>query len=342
MRWFCFTLLGIAVIVLLRLSFYTVDAGEYAYVTVFGKPTVIHDGAEEGGGGLHFGWPWPIQAVQRVDRRLQFFDLRPMELLMPDSGGKSVDKNLNVEGCVFWKVADRDAVDIFVRRLGSVDQARNILGERVTSQLGAAISRMRLHDLVGTAPSPRFWLERGRVSDLSLALLQFPAPGPPTNAALAELLVERDFDGRTRVDDKLEELRQGLVRNLKAPFRTDYGIELVDIRLKRYNYPGAARAAIFDRIKSERATKKKEYEAEGDYQARKIATEAEEAARKLLAEARLEEQRIKAEADAEAMVIRNRAHTQDPEFYEFLKKEYVPAARGTIGAAGLPNGRLQG
>src|SRR5687767_12777903 len=125
LRW---ALLAVAALVVLRLSFYTVDAGDYGYVTLLGKHQSTLDGADGAEAGLHFGWPWPFRSVQRIDRRLQHFDLRPMEVLTPDPDGKSVDKNLAIEACVFWRVTDKASVDRFIRRLGSVEQARGILG----------------------------------------------------------------------------------------------------------------------------------------------------------------------------------------------------------------------
>src|SRR5690242_9563353 len=85
-----------------RLSCYTVDAAEYAYVTVLGRHVATHDGADagEGGAGLHFGWPWPVQSVQRLDRRLQQFDLPPLEQLTHDPQGKTIDKRLLLEAYV--------------------------------------------------------------------------------------------------------------------------------------------------------------------------------------------------------------------------------------------------
>ena len=50
-------------------ALYTVDQAEFGYVTRFGDPTVTHDGATDA--GLHVKLPWPIDSVQRIDRRLQ-------------------------------------------------------------------------------------------------------------------------------------------------------------------------------------------------------------------------------------------------------------------------------
>ena len=66
-----YILVGIAItLLLIRLSYFTVDASEYAYVTVFGRMVAVHDGGGEDA-GLHSGWPWPILTIQRLDRRLQ-------------------------------------------------------------------------------------------------------------------------------------------------------------------------------------------------------------------------------------------------------------------------------
>ncbi len=78
----------IAVVVLLllwgRTAFYAVDQAEFVYVTRFGDPIAIHDGATDA--GLHVKLPWPIDSVQRIDRRVQSFDLPAVESLTRDPG----------------------------------------------------------------------------------------------------------------------------------------------------------------------------------------------------------------------------------------------------------------
>ena len=264
-------------VVLVRMSLFTVDPTEFVYLTQFGRHVATFDGGDaEHDAGLHWRWPWPVQSVQRLDRRLQHFDLPGTELLTHDPEGKTIDKTLTVEAYVCWRIADRDAVDRFIRRLGTPEQARAVLGQRLNSHLGAVIGRMRMDDLVST--------ETGRV------------------------------------DLKMEKVRQELLTNLKEQARGDYGVELVDVRLRRYNHPVAVRGDIFERIKSERKIKVAKYQSEGERQASFIRSNAEQKARELIAEARFEEERLKGQADTEALRIRNQAHSQDPEFYVFLKK----------------------
>jgi membrane protease subunit HflC len=110
------------------------------------------------------------------------------------------------------------------------------------------------------------------------------------------------------------------VPSLQELCRTDYGIDLVDVRLRRTNHPSAVREAIFDRIRSERNKKVADYQSEGARLAEDIKSDAERKARELIADAQAEEQRIKGAAETQADRIRNDAHAKDVEFYTFLKK----------------------
>jgi modulator of FtsH protease HflC len=126
--------------------------------------------------------------------------------------------------------------------------------------------------------------------------------------------------GRTRVDETVETLRSRLLSTLREPIRREYGIDLVDIRLRRFNHPASVRDSIFQRIRSERSKKVTEYQSEGERLARNIESDAEEKVQTTLAKARSEVELLKGKADIEAMQIRNQAHSQDPEFYAFLKQ----------------------
>lgn len=272
-------LIAIALIVLARSSFYTVDASEYAYVTVLGEHRDTFDGGADGA-GLKVGWPWPIQQVQRLDRRLQHFDLPETEQLTHDPKSNTVDKNLLLEAYVCWKISDDKAVDVFVRSVGTAARAREILAPEITGKLGAAVGQRRMDDFI----------------DISV-----------------------DPTGKTKVDRTVEKLREELLASLKDRLRDKFGIELVDIRLRRFNHPVSVRDSIFARIRSERSSEAQKYESEGALQASIEISKANEQVRTDLAKARREEETIKAGADIDAMKIRNEAYEKDKEFYRFLK-----------------------
>jgi membrane protease subunit HflC len=282
-----YSVLGVvALVVLVRMSIFTVDPTEFVYLTQFGAHVATYDGgANDSDAGLHFRWPWPIQSLQRLDRRLQHFDLPATELLTHDAEGKGVDQTLTVEAYVCWRVlgkdGDPDAVDRFVRRVGTVDRTQTILNDHLRGQLGALVAEMPMRDLISTDILP---------------------------------------SGSRRVDETMERLRNNLLGSVQELAGREYGVEVVDVRLRRLNYPAGVREEIFRRIISERNRKAEKHRSDGEKQARDIKSEAEQKQRELLASARATERTLKSEAETEADRIRNRAYSQDPKFYAFLKQ----------------------
>ncbi len=274
-------LLLITLVLLLWLSscLYTVDQAEYAYVTQFGRPVATLDGGTDA--GLHVKWPWPVQAVQRLDRRAQIFDLPPAELLTHDPQGRTIDRTLTVEAYVCWRIAGPEGVGRFIGTVGTPEQARAVLGQRVSGRLGA---------VVGTLP-------------------------------LEELIAVADPAG---VEARAERLRNRLLGDggddLRAQARSAYGIEVVDVRVRRFNYPAAVWPAIAERIVSERNRKVADYQGEGARRAAEIASAAAREAAVTEATARAEAQRVQEQAAVEADRLRNEAHALDPDFYAFLQK----------------------
>ena len=89
-----YVLIPLALLLLLwgRTAFYSVDQAELAVVTRFGEPIVTHDGATDA--GLHLKLPWPVDSVQRIDRRLQAFDLPAVEVLTRDRARDVVQQSV--------------------------------------------------------------------------------------------------------------------------------------------------------------------------------------------------------------------------------------------------------
>jgi membrane protease subunit HflC len=289
MRFWLIALACLAAAVLLaRSTVFTVDRTEFVYVTQFGRPIATYDGETEA--GLHTKFPWPVQAIQRLERRLQVFDLGGVELLTHDPSENTIDKTLTVSAYVCWRIADRDGVDRFIRTVGDPRRAEAILGQRISSRLGAEIGRMKLDDLISEAPASEV---QERMNRLSQRLL---------------------YQGSAQSEQAQSQI------SLKASAREAYGIDLVDIRLRRFNYPAQVRDAIFDRIRSERNKKVADYQSQGAQLADGIRSKAEAEGRVLVAEGRATEERLKGQAQAEADRIRNKAQLQDVAFYSFLKK----------------------
>ncbi len=98
-----------------------------------------------------------------------------------------------------------------------------------------------------------------------------------------------------------------------------YGIEIVDVRIKRADLPPENEKSIFGRMETERQREAKQYRSEGAREATKIRAEADKERTIILAEAYKKEQQIKGEGDAEAIKIYAEAYQQDPEFYGFIR-----------------------
>src|SRR6266851_2366182 len=293
MRKTALSLFALLVIVFIGyLSTFTVDRTEYVYVTQFGRLVKVYDGLDEA--GLHWRWPWPVQTVHRLDRRLQVFDLPEIELLTRDDKGETIDKTITVDAYVCWRIDGEEGVSRFIRAMGTADRAREILRPRIISRLGAEISNMKMDDLISVA-SPEE--AHGRMEKLRDRLI-----------------------GDSGADPNHDVASPLLKGSLRDQAKRDYGIELVDVRLRRTSHPAEVRDAIFARIRSERAKKVADYQGQGTLLASKIKSEAELEARNIVTDAKAAEQLIKGKADAEADRIRNLAHSQDVEFYAFLKK----------------------
>jgi len=98
-----------------------------------------------------------------------------------------------------------------------------------------------------------------------------------------------------------------------------YGMEVVDIRIKRTDLPAENSQNIYDRMKTERERQAKQYRSEGQEEAQKIRSDADRQAAVIEAEAYAQAESTKGEGDAEAARIYAAAYNRDPKFYEFYR-----------------------
>lgn len=98
-----------------------------------------------------------------------------------------------------------------------------------------------------------------------------------------------------------------------------YGLEVLDVRIKRADLPEQNAKAVFDRMQAERERIAKQYKAEGAEEAQKIRSEAEKDREIILANAYKTAQEIRGEGEAKAFKIYANAYRQDPKFFEFIR-----------------------
>ena len=99
----------------------------------------------------------------------------------------------------------------------------------------------------------------------------------------------------------------------------DYGIEIVDVRIKRADLPAKNEQNVFRRMRAERERLAKKFRAEGDEEARKIRSKADKERRIIVAEAKKQSDIIRGEGDAKAVTIFADAYGRDQEFFELQR-----------------------
>jgi membrane protease subunit HflC len=110
------------------------------------------------------------------------------------------------------------------------------------------------------------------------------------------------------------------------------GIEIIDVRLRRADYPEATSQNIFNRMKSEREREAKEFRATGEEEAQKIRADAEKTRTVIVAEAKKEAQQVRGEGDSNAIRIYAESFGRDAEFFSFYRS--MEAYRKSIGESG--------
>ncbi len=99
----------------------------------------------------------------------------------------------------------------------------------------------------------------------------------------------------------------------------EYGITVLDVRIKRADMPQEIANSIYNRMRTERERIAKEYRAQGKEEAQKIRAKTDKEKIVLLAEAYKKEQGIRGEGDAESIKIYAKSLEKDPEFYSFIR-----------------------
>ncbi len=175
----------------------------------------------------------------------------------------------------------------FFTTLGDIDGAEARLNTQVSDIVATRIGKVDLSELLNVEDS-----ERG------------PAEGSVG-------LLEQISNGvRDDVADWLKQLESK---------QNSLGIEIVDVRIKRINFPLGNQQSVFERMKSERRKIADKYRTEGTSANTVIKSQANLQYAEILAKANSEAERIRGEAEAEAISIRNQAHARDPEFSKHMQ-----------------------
>lgn len=131
------------------------------------------------------------------------------------------------------------------------------------------------------------------------------------------------------IGEKRENIMDGVTDKANVII-SQFGIELVDVRIKRADLPKEVQASVYARMKAERQRIAKKYRAEGEEKALAIRANADKEATIISADAKKSAEELMGEGDALATSIYADAYQQDPEFYAFTKsiETYDKALQG--------------
>lgn len=118
-------------------------------------------------------------------------------------------------------------------------------------------------------------------------------------------------DGRVNIMSQIKE-----IVNESA---TRYGLEIIEVRIRRADYPDATRENVYNRMISEREREAAQFRAEGSEQAQKIRADADKQRTIVIAEAQKQAETLRGEGDGQAIKIYADAFGQDPDFFAFYR-----------------------
>jgi len=258
---------------------YTVDETQQVVITQFGKPV----GKPITTAGLHFKKPI-IQQAHFFEKRLIEWDGDPNQIPTKDK------KYIWVDTTARWKIVDALK---FLQSVGNEIGAQGRLDDIINSASRDVITG---HLLVEAVRNTNRILE--------------------TKEEGEDLIVTDEALERIDVGRKL--LEKAILEKAKV-LAPQYGIEIVDMRIKRVNYVQDVRNKVYDRMIAERKRAAEKYRSEGHGKSAEIEGQVAKELKQITSEAYRQAQIITGKADAEAIGIYGKAYSKNPEFYSFLK-----------------------
>jgi len=280
------TILGILVFLVILVmgafgsgALFIVDETKQAVITQFGKPV----GKPVSSSGLHFKSPF-IQQAHYFEKRILNWDGDPNQIPTRDK------KYIWVDTTARWKIIDALK---FLQSVGNEMGAQSRLDDIINSATRDAVTN---HLLVDAVRNSNRILESKDLGE---------------DAIFADEALERIEVGR-------QQLTRAILEKAKV-LAPQYGIEIVDVRIKRVNYVEDVRNKVYDRMIAERKRAAEKYRSEGQGKSAEISGQVGKELKLITSEAYRQAQGLIGKADAEAISIYAQAYNQDPDFYSFLK-----------------------
>ena len=272
--------LVILALIVITQSLFIVQETEQVVVTRFGDVQSVHTSP-----GLYFKAPF-VDSVINYDRRLLRIDAPPSQFL---------DRDINIlEIDVYGRFRINDP-RAFLQTLTTEENARSILAQRINSSLRAEVAERSREEIIG--------------GDVEL-----DESGEPVT----------DDEGNSRVQptNSRTELLQDVIMAVQvnlAQENPSFGVEIIDVRIKRADFPQEVAGRIFERMRSDREKISRRLRAEGEEEARTRRAAADRDVEVILAGADRDASRLRGDGEAQAISILAESLNKDPEFFSFRR-----------------------
>lgn len=266
-------------------ALYVVDETQQVVVTKFGQLV----GTPKTQAGLNWKFPW--EKANYFDRRILQWDGDANEI-------PTLDKRyIWVDTMARWRIVDPLR---FMQSVRTEPSAQSRLDDIIDAATREVISRHKLIEVIRS----------------SNRILEDQAPAE--DGGLNQTMAERGETELKPISLGREELARQILQRA-GETTPQFGIDLVDVRIKRINYKEEVRQKVYERMISERKRAAEMFRAEGQGKKAEIEGQMIKELKEIQSEAYRAAQLIKGKADAQAIQIYADAYNQDPEFYSFLK-----------------------
>ena len=267
-------------LIVISQSLYVVQETEQVVVTRFGDVQSVQTTP-----GLNIKAPF-VDTVTSYDKRLLRIDAPPDRFL---------DQDINIlEIDVYGRFRINDP-RAFLQVVNTEENARRILAQRINSALRAVVANRTREEIIG--------------GDVELDDSGEPVTDDEGNSRV------RPTNSRTEL---LEEVLLKVQQDL-AQEDPSFGLEMVDIRIKRADFPQEVAGRIFERMRSDREKISRRLRAEGEEEARTRRAAADRDVEVILAAADRDADRLRGDGEAQAIKILAESLNKDPDFFSFRR-----------------------
>lgn len=233
--------------------------------------------------GLNFKIPF-VQSVYTLEKKILPWDGEPENMQTRDK------KRIFVDCWARWRIVE---LETFYTNVRTEQKGQKILDDIVDSAVRDVIARNNLIDLVRTTNDKLVYESEE---------------------------LERTATNRDVVTTGREKIELEIRRVAGSDLSDRYGIELVDVHIKRVKYNDRVRDTVYERMRSERQRIAQLFESEAEEEGNRIIGLTKKELAQIEGTTKQKGDEIRGDADAEVIRMTAEAYGRDPEFYEFLQR----------------------